>query len=149
MVANVDPIFSRTSDLQVAGAVIGPTANTATDGTGSAISVVHNADATEGSWVDFIRLKPVGSPATTVARLFYCSATGAFTAGTTNTNANTAPVADLGIAGWTISQTTASPNNDIPVGFYLPPGTKLLMSFGTSTGAAGTGFIPLSVGGKL
>jgi len=146
--ANTDPIYSRTWDIQLAGAIIGTSANTATDGTGANTTLIFTADSTDGGYVNYVRLKPVSTTAATVARLWYCSATGAFTPGTTNTAANTTMIAELSIAAWTASNTAASPVYDIPVGFGLPASTKLLMTFGTSTGAATTGFNPLVVGGK-
>lgn len=148
MAANTNPIFGRTPDIQLAGAIIGTSANTATDGTGANTSLIYTADATEGSFVSFVRLKPVSTIAATVARLWYCSATGAFSAGTTNTAANTTMIAELSIAAWTASNTAAAPIYDIPVNIPMPAGTKLLMTFGTSTGAGTTGFNPLTVAMK-
>jgi hypothetical protein len=148
MAANTYPIYSRTPDVQIAGAVIGPSANTATDGTGANTYLCFTADATEGSYVYKIILKPIATTAATVARVFYCSATGAFVAGTTNTDANTAMIAELTLAAFTASNTTASPQYEIPINFPLPASTKLLMTFGTSTGAAGNGYDPVTIAGK-
>ena len=148
MVANIDPIYSRTSDLQLGGAVVGTTANTATDGTGAGNTLIFTADATEGSYVQKVILKPISAVAQTVARIWYCSATGAYTPGTTNTAANTTMVGEVSIIAWTVSQLVASPQYEIPINIALPPSTKLLISFGTSTGAATTGFNPLVVAGK-
>ena len=148
MAANTNPIYAQTSDIQVAGAVIGTSANTATDGTGANTSRIFTADSAEGSWVQKVVLKPISTIAATVARLWYCSDTGSFTAGTTNTAANTTMIAEITIAAWTASNTTAAPVYEIPVNMPLPPSTKLLMTFGTSTGAATTGFNPLIVAGK-
>lgn len=148
MAANTNPIFGRTSDVQLAGAIIGTSANTATDGTGANTSVIFTADATEGSYVYTVRLKHVSTTAATVARLWYCSATGAFTPGTTNTAANTTMIAEATVAAFTASNTLSSPVYEIPVNMPLPPGTRLLMTFGTSTGAATTGFNPLIIAMK-
>jgi hypothetical protein len=74
MAANTNPIFGRTLDVQVGGAVLGPTAVTLQDGTG-ATPIIFMADATEGGFVDEVRLKPVGSPIGTVARVFFCTST--------------------------------------------------------------------------
>lgn len=145
MAANTNPIYGRAPDLQLAGAIIGTSANTATDGTGANISAIYQADATEGSYVYYVRLKPVSSTAATVARLWYHSTTGAFTPGTTNTAANTTMIAEVSLPAITASNTLAQPVFDIPVNMPLPAGTRLLMSFGTSTGAATTGFNPLTV----
>jgi uncharacterized membrane protein AbrB (regulator of aidB expression) len=148
MAANINPIYGRTSDLQLGGAIIGTSANTATDGTGANISAIYQADATEGSYVYTVRLKHVSSTAATVARLWYHSTTGAFTPGTTNTAANTTMIAEVTIAAFTASNTLASPTYEIPVNIAMPPGTRLLMTFGTSTGAATTGFNPLIIAMK-
>lgn len=146
--ANTDPIYIREWDLQLAGAVIGTSANTATDGTGANTTMIFQADATDGSFVQRVILKPISTTAATVARLWYCSATGAFSAGSTNTAANTTMIGESTIAAWTASNTVAAPSYEIPVNFGLPPGTKLLMTFGTSTGAGTTGFNPLVIAGK-
>ena len=148
MVANINPIYARTADIQVAGAVIGTNANTATDGTGANTYQIFVADSTEGSFVQKVILKPISTIAATVVRLWYCSATGAFSAGTTNTAANTTMIGEVTVAAWTVSQTVAAPQYEIPVNFPLPASTKLLMTFGTSTGAATTGFNPLTIAGK-
>lgn len=148
MAANTAPIYVRASDVQICGSVVGTSANTATDGTGANISLIFTADATEGSFVNFVRLKPISTIAATVARIWYCSATGTFTPGTTNTAANTAMLAEVTIAAWTASNTAASVTYDIPINFPLPPSTKLLITFGTSTGVATTGFNPITVAGK-
>lgn len=148
MVANTDPCYTRTSDLQVGGAIIGSSANTATDGTGANSSLIFTADATEGSFVRSVTLRPVSTIAATVARLWYCSNTGSFTPGTTNTAANSSSVDELSVAAWTASNTVASPRYTIPVNIWLPPSTKLFMTFGTSTGAGTTGFSVLIDAGK-
>lgn len=148
MPANINPIYARVSDVQVGGAVIGTNANTATDGTGANTYKIYDSDATEGSFVQKVVLKPISTIAATVARLWFCSATGTFTAGTTNTATNTTMIAEITIAAWTASSTTAAPQYEIPVNFPLPPGTKMLMTFGTSTGGGTTGFNPLTIAGK-
>lgn len=148
MASNTAPIYSRAPDIQIAGALIGPSANTATDGTGANSYLVYTADATNGGFVSSIVLKPISTIAATVARVFYCSATGSFTAGTTNTAANSAMIAEITIAAWTASNTTAAPHYEIPINRAFPASTKLFMTFGTSTGAGTTGFNPVVFAGK-
>lgn len=150
MAANIDPIYGRTPDVQVGGAVLGPTAVTLQDGTG-ATPIIFIADATEGGFVDEIRLKSVGSPAATVCRIFYCTSTvvsGSFTPGTTNTAANTAMIAEIALASITTSNSAAQNDIAIPIRKALPASTKLLIGFGTSTGAAGTGYAVTTFGTK-
>lgn len=146
--ANTFPIYSAGWTPTVSGAVIGTSANTATDGTGANTSLLFTADSTDGSFIYSVRLKPISTIAATVARLWFCSATGAFTPGTTNTAANTTMIGEVTIAAWTASNTLAAPVYEIPVLFGLPASTKLLMTFGTSTGAATTGFNPLIIAGR-
>lgn len=148
MSANTAPIYIRASDVQICGSVVGTSANTATDGTGANITLIFTADATEGSFVQYVRLKPISTIAATVARIWYCKDTGSFTPGTTNTAANTSLLAEITISSWVVSNTAASITYDIPINFPLPPSTKLLISFGTSTGAATTGFNPITIAGK-
>jgi hypothetical protein len=140
MAANTNPIFGRTPDVQLGGAVLGPSANTAQDGTGANTTSIFQADTTEGGFVDEIRLKPVGSPAATVVRVFLCTVTGAFTAGTSNTVVNTAMISELSLAAVTTSNSFAQNDISIPIRKAIPAGYRLLMTFGTSTGASGTGY---------
>lgn len=151
MAANVNPIFARTPDVQVGGSVLGPTAVTLQDGTG-VTPIIFMADATEGGWVDQVILKPVGSPAATVCRIFFCTSTvasGSFTPGTTNTAANTVMIAEISLAIVTTSNAVAQNDILIPIRKYMPLGTKLLIGFGTSTGSAGTGYAVSTWGAKL
>lgn len=150
MAANTNPIFGRQADVQVGGAVLGPTAVTLQDGTG-ATPIVFMADATEGGFVDEITLKPVGSPAGTVARIFLCTSTvaaGSFTPGTTNTAANTSMIREISLAAIGSSATLAQNDVAISIRKALGPGQKLLIGFGTSTGAAGTGYAVTAWGSK-
>jgi hypothetical protein len=140
MAANTNPIFGRAPDVQLGGAILGPSANTAQDGTGANITATFQADTTEGGFVDEIRLKPVGSPAATVVRVFVCTVTGAFTPGTSNTVVTTTMIAELSLAAVTSSNAVAQNDIAIPIRKALPAGYRLLMTFGTSTGASGTGY---------
>lgn len=149
MAVNTAPSYPRTSHLEVGGAIIGSSANTATDGTGANSTHIFTADSTEGSYVNFVQIKPVSTIAATVARLWYCTDTGSFTAGTTNTAANSSNLGELSVAAWTASNTAASPNYIIPVNLFLPASTKLFMTFGTSTGAGTTGFSVTINAGKM
>ena len=148
MAANTAPIYTISTGINLGGTVIGTTANTATDGTGAGNTLIYTATSADGDFINRVLLKSVSTIAATVVRLWYCSATGAYTPGTTNTIANTTMIAELSIAAFTASNTAASPQYEIPVNFTIPLNTKLLMSFGTSTGASTTGFNPLIISGK-
>lgn len=144
MAANINPIFSRTPDTRAGVAVSGAanlttTAVTATDGSGNLV-MIYQADATEGSYIDHIRFKAIGSPAATVLRVFLCEATGAFTSGTTNTTTNTSLLEEIPVSAWTASNTAASPTYIMPLKIPIKPGHKLLLGSGTSTGASGNSY---------
>lgn len=124
----------------------GANANTATDGTGANSYLVFTAGS-NGSALDYIKFKSVSTTAATVIRVFYCSDTGTFTAGTTNTSANSVLIAEIAVAAWTASNTSASPEYTIPLRFAMPANTKLFITFGTSTGASTTGFAASVYGG--
>ncbi len=147
MAANTNPIFTRVGDIGMAGAVLGATAVTNLDGTG-ALSPIYQADTTEGSYVTRIIAKPVSSANATVVRIYICSVTGAFTSGTSNTVANTDLIAEQTLPANTVSATAASPQFEIPINIALPIGFRLLASFGTSTGGAGTGYKLTTIAAK-
>ena len=146
MPANTAPIFTVTPNVGIGGGVLGPSANTSLDGSGSNSYLVFTAGS-NGSYIDEVVFKPVGSPAATVARLFYCSATGTFTPGTTNTSSNSTLIEEVGTPTVTVSQTSAAPRLSIQMNRAIPPSTKLFVTFGTSTGAAGTGYEVTVFGG--
>jgi hypothetical protein len=153
MAANTSPIYIGKPNVQIAGSVIGPSANTATDGTGANISLIYTFNVTEGGFANKIIMKPIGATAATVARVFLCTDTGAtFTPGTTNTTANTALIAEISLPAITVSQTAAQNHFEIPLNIAVQAGVttgmKLLMTFGTSTGAAGVGYNPVTIGGS-
>lgn len=148
MAANTSPIYGRTPDIQICGSIIGSSANTATDGTGANTYLIYTADATEGSFVQSVSFKPVSTIAATVIRVWYCSDTGTFSAGSTNTAANTTIIGEITVAAWTASNTVASPVYELAINKALPASTKLLATFGTSTGASTTGFNPLTTAMK-
>jgi hypothetical protein len=145
-VANREPVFVSAPDVQYpAGAIIGPSANTALDGTGANTYVAYQAPATYGGYVAYLRAKAVGSPAATVMRVFLHTTTSTFTAGTTNTASNTVMLTEITLPSITQSQTAASPDFTVPVNYWVSPAMRILVTFGTSTGSAGTGYVVVPV----
>ncbi len=148
MAANTQPIFGRAPHVVLAPSILGPTAVTATDGT-EALEPIFQADPTEGSFVDNITVKPVGgNTAATVLRIFLCSETGPFTPGTTNRVDNTNLLTELTLPATTSSNNAARLEYVIPIRRALPQGWRILVGFGTSTGAAGTGYAVSTFGSR-
>jgi hypothetical protein len=143
MPANTAPIYSIAGDVQSVaqnntGLIVGPTANTALDGTGTNYKL-FTAGA-NGSYIQKIRFRPVGSPAATVCRVFVSSST------TTNAT-NTWLYDEITLPAVTLSQTAASSVFELPLNFALNANYLLYVTFGTSTGSAGTGYSVVCIAG--
>jgi len=150
MPGNLDPIYSRVGDTQSgqninSGTLLGQTANTAMDGTGT-LYPVFQADATNGGFLQKLTFQPIGTTTSaTTVRVFISSITGTWTG---NTAANTALFTDFSLPVITVSQTAAAPHFELPLNIALPPGYRVVISFGTSTGGATVGWSVFGVGGK-
>ena len=143
MAANTAPIYSIAGDVNSvaalnSGLVVGPTANTAQDGTGTLYKAF--TAGTNGSYLQKIRFRPVGSPAATVCRVFISSST------TTSATA-TWLYDEITLPAVTVSQTAASSVFELPLNFALPASYLLYVTFGTSTGSTGTGYSVVTVAG--
>ena len=163
---NTEPRFIREPDIQ-GTTVIGPSANTNLDGTGSNITSIFQADATNGGFVQKIRIVPTVNFSYTTICFFINTTTGTFTPGTSNTSSNTFFIKEITILHPSTSQTEAFTfkarigNNyqyfplifaegycDIEMNLSLPPGYRILASFTDSTGSAGQGVKLTTIGGK-
>lgn len=143
MAANTAPIYSIAGDVNSvaalnSGLVVGPTANTAQDGSGTLYKAF--TAGTNGSYIQKMRFRPVGSPAATVCRVFISSST------TTSATA-TWLYDEITLPAVTVSQTAASSVFELPMNFALNASYLLYVTFGTSTGSTGTGYSIVTVAG--
>jgi hypothetical protein len=143
MPANTSPIYSIVGDVDSVasnntGLVVGPTANTAQDGSGTLVKAF--TAGTNGSYVQKIRFRPVLSPAATVCRVFISSSS------TTSATA-TWLYDEITLPAVTVSQTAASSVFELPLNIALDPSYLLYVTFATSTGAAGTGYSVVTIAG--
>ena len=129
MPANIDPIYSKAPDIQWTIIPSGTTANTAGDGTGT-VFTVFTADATNGGFVQSIRVKALSVSAATVIRFFINN-------GSTNTvAANNSYIDEMSIPIITASSTAAVSVFELSIGRALPAGYKIICCYATSvTGA--------------
>jgi hypothetical protein len=154
MAANTDPIYSRLADIQTdtlaAATLLGPTANTAQDGTGT-IYPIFTADATNGGYVQRLLFQSITTTAATVCRVFIVDTVPTVTSGAlvSNTSLNTHLSWEVSLPAVTVSQTAASPHIELPINVALPAGYRLAVTFGTSTGASTTGWNVVAIGGKF
>lgn len=143
MAANTSPIYSivGATDSVAAnntGLVVGPTANTAQDGTGTLYKAF--TAGSNGSYIQKIRFRPVGSPAATVCRVFISTSTS-------TSATNTWLYDEITLPAVTVSQTAASSVFELPLNFAIDPNYLLYVTFGTSTGSAGTGYSVVTIAG--
>jgi hypothetical protein len=127
--ANIDPIYSKAPDIQWTTIPSGTTANTAGDGTGT-VFTVFTADATNGGFVQSIRVKALSTSAATVIRFFINN-------GSTNaTAANNSFTDEMSIPIITATSTAAVSVFELSIGRALPAGYKINCCYATSvTGA--------------
>lgn len=143
MAANTAPIFSIVGAVDSGaanngGTIIGSTANTAQDGSGTLYKIF--TAGTNGSYVQKVRFRPISTTAATVARVFISSSS------TTSTTA-TWLYDEITLPAVTVSQTAASSVFELPLNFALDPSYLLYVTFGTSTGAGTTGYSVVVIGG--
>jgi len=127
--ANIDPIYSKAPDIQWTTIPTGTTANTAGDGTGT-VFTVFTADATNGGFVQSIRVKALSTSTATVIRFFVNN-------GSTNaTAANNSFIDEMSLPIITASSTAAVAAFELSIGRALPAGYKINCCYATSvTGA--------------
>lgn len=143
MPANTSPIYSIVGAVDSvatnnSGLVVGPTANTAQDGSGTLYKLF--TAGTNGSYIQKIRFRPVGSPAATVCRVFISSSS------TTSATA-TWLYDEITLPAVTVSQTAASSVFELPLNIAVDPSYLLYVTFGTSTGSTGTGYSVVTIAG--
>jgi len=143
MPANTSPIYSIVGAVDSvatnnSGLVVGPTANTALDGSGTLYKAF--TAGTNGSYIQKMRFRPVGSPAATVCRVFISSSS------TTSATA-TWLFDEITLPAVTLSQTAASSVFELPLNIAVDPSYLLYVTFGTSTGSAGTGYSIVTIAG--
>ncbi len=139
MPANIDPIFSRAPDVQWGTVASGAAANTAVDGTGT-VYTVWTADATNGGFLQRLRIKAANISAPTVMRVFLNN-------GSTNaTAANNILFDEVTLPVISASNTAAVQPFEAPMNIALPAGYKINVCLGTSV----TGIIQVAgIGGKF
>ena len=132
MAQNTSPVFPLVPVISWinTGAV---TANTTTDLTaGTNYNSGFTANATNGSRVDFIRVRALGTNVATVMRVWINNGSA------TGTAANNTQFFERTLAATTVSQVAELPDVILPINVSLPAGYKIYYTFGTAV-AAGYG----------
>lgn len=129
MPSNIDPIYSREADIQWISIASAAAGNTAVDGTGT-VYTVWTADATNGGFLQSVRIKAASTSVQTVMRFFINNG------GTNATATNNSFIEEYTLPIITASSTAANPSFEVPISRAFPPGYKLNVVLATSvTGA--------------
>lgn len=136
MPANTSPIFSIAGEAQWSSGAI-TAANTTTDLTSGTIYAIFTG-GTNGSYIQRIRFRHLGTNVATVARVWINNGS------TTGSAANNTLWDEITLAANTLSQTAAAINYELPFGFALPAGYVIYVTLGTAVAA---GFKATIIGG--
>jgi len=145
MAQNTNPIFPLVPEvLWVSGTAAtagtpGRDANTTTDlTTGTNYGPIFTADATDGSRLDFIKVRALGTNVATVIRIWINNGAA------TTTAANNTLYLERTLSATTVSQTAEQPDIILPLNISLAAGYRVYATFGTAVAA---GFHLTAIGG--
>ena len=145
MAQNTNPIFplipvnSWVSGTGATAGTPGLTANTTTDLTaGTIYGPIETAGAVEGSRLDFIKVRALGTNVATVIRIWLNNGSA------TGTAANNTLYLERTLSATTVSQTAELPDIILPMSISLAAGYRVYATFGTAVAA---GFHLTAIGG--
>ena len=120
---NFAPIFTLVARAAWANNVTA--ANIAKDGTGT-VNTVFTAEATSGSYVQKLIVRPLGTNVASVLRVFLNN-------GLTNVTAtNNVLIGEVGLPATTVSEVAALAGLEVPLNIPIPPGFKINVTLGTA-----------------
>ena len=135
MAANISPIFplvpniSWISGTAAAAGTPGIAANTTTDLTSGTIYGPMSTGGTNGTRVDFLRFRPLGSTAATVVRIWINNGS------VTTTAANNVLFFERTMPVFTVSQVAELADMIVPMNVSIPTGYRIYLTFGTAVAA--------------
>jgi hypothetical protein len=146
MAQNTNPIFPLTPvNSWVSGAAAtsgtpGLTANTTKDlSSGTNYGPIFTGKAVDGSRIDFIKARPLGTNVATVIRIWVNNGSA------TTTAANNALYLERTLSATTVSEVAEQPDIILPLNISLPAGYRIYATFGTVVAA---GFHLTAIGGE-
>ena len=138
MPSNTTPIFSKAGDIQWNDSPV-TTANTTTDLTTGTSYLIFTADATNGGYIQKLRIRPLGTNVATVLRVWINNGS------TTGTSLNNVLYDEVSLAISSVSQTSALAMYELPLNFALPLGYTIYVTIGTGVSA---GYDVTAIAGK-
>lgn len=137
MAGNTSPIYSAKGAIGFSDAAVSA-ANTTKDLTSGTIYLCFTAD-TDGSYVERIRFRALGTNVATVARIWINNGS------TTATATNNRLWDEVTLSATTLSEVASLVNYEVPLGFVLPNGYRLYVTIGTAVAA---GYHATVIGGS-
>ena len=135
MPGNTAPIFSKIARTAWVNGLTA--ANTAKDGTGT-VDTIFTADATNGSYLQKLIIRPRGTNVASVLRVFLNN-------GLTNaTAANNVMIDEIGLPATTLTEVAALAGLSSVLVIPVPPGYKVNVTLGT---AVAGGYAVTAIGG--
>ena len=145
MAQNTNPIFPLTpvnswvSGAAANAATPGVTANTTKDLTsGTIYGPIFTAKAVDGSRLDFIKVRSLGTNVATVIRIWINNGSA------TGTAANNTLYLERTLSATTVSETAEQPDVILPLNISIAAGYRIYATFGTAVAA---GFNLIAIGG--
>ena len=136
MAQNTSPIFPLTPvNTWVSGAAAnaatpGVTANTTKDLTsGTIYGPIFTGKVVDGSRLDFIKVRALGTNVATVMRLWINNGSA------TGTAANNTLYLERTLSATTVSETAEQPDIILPLSISIPAGYRIYATFGTAVAA--------------
>jgi hypothetical protein len=136
MAQNTSPIFplvpinTWVSGTGATAGTPGLAANTTTDLTsGTIYGPIFTGNATNGSRLDFIKVRALGTNVATVIRIWINNGS------VTGTAANNTLYLERTLAATTVSQVAEQPDILLPLGISIPAGYRIYATFGTAVAA--------------
>lgn len=140
--ANTSPIFQRLGDVSANGttgfAAVFTTAAADYTGVSANNAVVFTGDATNGSWIERLRFKAIGTNVATVVRIYLNNGSVHTTA------ANNVFHGEVSLPATTLSASSGTADVDYPLGLAINPGFCIVVGLGTTVAA---GWVCSAVGG--
>jgi hypothetical protein len=133
------PIFLRVPKIGTTNTLT--TASTTRDLTTGVLNVVFRAASTNGSYLDHVRVKPIGTNAASVVRIFINNGSDP-----TATYKNQTLFIETSLPATTLSETLALTDISVPLRIYLPPNYNVYATLGTAVAA---GWTITAIGGDL
>ena len=130
MAGNITPIYSRVGAIGGIGSTTLATVSAADyTGVGAQNILVFTSDATNGGFVQRVRLKAIGTNVATVARIYINNGSANGTA------ANNLFYGEISLPATTAATTAATVDVDYPLNIALPAGYKLYVGLGATVAA--------------